>query len=125
MKTILIVTLVTFAMNMRPVMGDSLAARMDKHQVAGWTIARVYDERDHFAGATIYDENGQKAGQCNNELCVARYIQQRRLQLIGDSNTPKEEKRALGLEYQDTARKMQQNEASTRELVKSINQTSL
>ena len=57
MKTILIVTLVTFAMNMRPVMGDSLAARMDKHQVAGWTIARVYDERDHFAGATIYDEN--------------------------------------------------------------------
>ena len=105
---------------MHPVIGDSLAARMEKQQAAGWTIARVYDERNHFAGATIYDESGEKVEGCNNELCVARHIQERRLQLIRDSNTAEGEQRALELDYQDTAKKMRQSEASTLDLVESI-----
>jgi len=119
-KFIRVVILLTFAMNMRPIIGDSLAARIEKQQTVGWTIARVYDERNHFAGATIYDESGQKVTQCNNELCVARYIQQRRLQLITDPNTPEGERRALELEHHDTAKKMRQSEAITLDLVNSI-----
>jgi len=89
------VVLFAFVMNMPPVIGDSLAARMDKQQSAGWTITRVYDEKGHFAGATISDEKGQKVYQCNDELCVARGIQQRRLQLITDHNMPEGERRAF------------------------------
>ena len=105
---------------MHPLIGDSLAARMEKQQILGWTITRVYDEYNFFAGATIHDESVQKVDQCNNELCVARNVQQRRLQLISGHHMPEGEQRALELEYQDTAEKIGQSEASTRELVKSI-----
>jgi len=119
-KFILIITLLTFAMNVHPIIGESLAARMEKQQTLGWTITRVYDEYNFFAGATIHDESGQTVDQCNNELCVARSVQKRRLQLITDSNTAEGEQRALELEYRDTAEKIGQSEASTRELVTSI-----
>ena len=114
-KIILIVVLLTFV-----AAGDVLAARMEKQEILGQTIARVYDERNHYAGATIYDESGKKVEDCNDELCVARHVQQRRLKVMSDPNISEGEQRALGLEYQNTAGKMRQSEASTRDLMKSI-----
>jgi len=119
-KFIRVVVLLAFVMNMRPILGDSFAARMEKRQTVGWTIARVYDERGHFAGATIFDASGQTVDQCNDELCIARQIQQRRRQLMTDFNTPEGERRALELEYHDTNEKMRQSEASTLDLVESM-----
>lgn len=114
-KLIIIIILLTLA-----VAGNASAAKMEKSQVEGWTITRVYDEWGHFAGATLYDENGKKIEHCNDELCIARRIQERRRQIMQDPNTSDEERTVLASKHHDTAEKIRQTEANVSELKKSI-----
>ena len=119
-KFIRVVLLLMIVMNMRPFISDSLAARKEHQQTVGWTIERAYDEKGHFAGAFLYDEKGQIVDECYNELCVARAIQQRRLQLMTDSKISKAEREALYQAHGETAEKIRHIEASIRDLIKTM-----